>query len=139
LNIQLIKPGGAIADEYVAKNPIAGETLYSGLTYSIAAITTNTNVGVGVEEISNKVSNNVNVVPNPAKDSFSISVIKNSEGTQNFYSIYDSKGILIANHSLGKISSNYSHLVDVSNYPSGLYLLVISIDGNLITKKLIKE
>ncbi|MFO0323189.1 MAG: T9SS type A sorting domain-containing protein [Bacteroidota bacterium] len=139
LNIQLIKPGGAIADEYVAKNPIVGETLYSGLTYSIAAITTNTNVGVGVEEISNKVSNNVNIVPNPAKDSFSISVIKNSEGAQNFYSIYDSKGILIANQSLGKISSDYSQSIDISNYTSGLYLILISIDGNLVTKKLIKE
>jgi len=131
LNIQLIKPGGTVADEYVANNAQANETVYPGLTYP--------NGTVGLKETSKQASVDYTLYPNPVKNSFEISMKNIEQGSSNFYSIYDTKGILMCSNVLENKSGAISQSVDLSNYSSGLYLVVVSIDGKSITKKIVKE
>ena len=131
MNIQLIKPGGTIADEYVANNAQTNETVFTGLTYP--------NGTVDVKEIASVVNAEINVQPNPVKNSFTIS-IKTSENTKNnYYSIYDMKGTLVAHNVIESNGGNFNQTVDVTNFTSGLYLVAVSINGKVTTKKIIKE
>jgi hypothetical protein len=131
LNIQLIKPGGTVADEYVANNAQTNETVVTGLTYP--------NGTVGVKETSKEASVDFALYPNPVRNSFEISMNTINESTNNYYSIYDTRGILIDTNILENKSGSISQSIDISNYSSGLYLVVVSIDGKSITKKIVKE
>ncbi len=131
LNVQLIKPGGNIADEYVANNPQANETLFPGLTYS--------NLTVDSKEISKQDLTFYDLYPNPVKNSFEIKMNNINESLNNSYAIYDIRGVLIDSNFLENKSGSIAQTIDMNNYSSGLYLVVVSIDGKSITKKIIKE
>lgn len=131
LNIQLIKPGGSTADEYVASNPTSTETLFPGLIYP--------SVVTGVNKINDLSSSTITIYPNPAKDEFTFSIKDTKASANNSYSIYDVTGHLIANKDLGKISGDFSETVNIAQYSSGLYFLTLSLDGIKSTKKIIKE
>ncbi|NMH85911.1 T9SS type A sorting domain-containing protein [Flavivirga algicola] len=75
-------------------------------------------------------TNNISVVPNPAKNF--VDIISNHSD----YSVdlFDVKGIKI------NISPEMTHnRVDISNLPDGLYFLKINIDGNQVVKKILKS
>ena len=107
------------------------ETVFAGLTYP--------NGTVGVKEITKTVTADISIQPNPVKSSFSISVKNTEESKNNYYSIYDTKGNLIAYSAMDKITGDFTQLVDITNYTSGLYLVAVSINGKITTKKIIKE
>lgn len=74
----------------------------------------------------------VRLYPNPA-----ISDIIIDAGTSEMESviIYDLQGRMVTKN---KVSATQSK-IDVSGYPSGIYLVTISVNGQSITKRLIKE
>ena len=86
-----------------------------------------------------KFQSTLDIYPNPVKNTFVISIKNSEESKNNYYSIYDTKGILIARNTLENISGDFSQSVDMTNYTSGLYLVAVSINGKVTTKKVIKE
>jgi len=139
MNFQLLDPTSKVK-EFVANNPTvttAGiqEEEHFGLTYPVKTNTT-TNVK-STNNVSS--SSNITIYPNPAKDAFVISINNAEESNNNFYSVYDVKGTLIAHETLGKIAGNYNQTINIKNYASGLYMVSINLNGTMTTKKLIKE
>lgn len=131
LNIQLIKPGGSVADEYVANNPQANETVFAGLTYP--------NGTVDVKEMTNGLTEEVYLQPNPVKNSFTISVKNTENSNNNYYSIYDMRGTLVAQNVIDSKNTDIKEVVDITNLTSGLYLVAVTTNGKTTTRKIIKE
>jgi hypothetical protein len=131
MNIQLIKPGGTTADEYVANNPIGTETAFQGLIYP--------NVTTNNKETIKETPSVISLYPNPTNNSFVIDINNSEEITDGVLSIYDVKGMLVTADILKTKTGELQHIVDLSKSPSGLYFVTLSINGKLTTKKIIKE
>ncbi len=129
LNIQIGTPTGGV-EQYVAQNPVDAEIMLSSLTYSASS-------SVGID---NAVSADavITIYPNPANDLITLS-ISNANNLNNCYSIYDAKGSIVAQKMLGEISKTHTERIDISAFPSGLYFVAVSLDGELTTKKIIKN
>jgi Leucine-rich repeat (LRR) protein len=85
---------------------------------------------VGIEELN---SNTLQVAPNPTSGLFTITLVK---GHTNSVSIRNSLGqlILIEKHTVtDKLE------LDISAFPNGIYFLQLEVEGEVITKKIIKE
>jgi hypothetical protein len=130
LNIQIGTPTG-FSQQYVAKNPVGAEIMLPCLTYN------STTLAINNDEQTATVPSIV-VYPNPAKDLLTID-ISNATSLNNNYSIYDAKGGLIAQKKLEGASTKYTQKIDISSYPSGMYFVIVSLDGSLTSKKIIKN
>jgi hypothetical protein len=85
---------------------------------------------VGIVEL---LSTDVNIHPNPTQDWITVSL---EEGTATSVSIRNSLGQLLLSDK--KPSTNQVEL-DLSSYPTGIYFLQLEVDGQVITKKVVKE
>lgn len=79
------------------------------------------------------IENTIAVYPNPAKDFINISI--DEVGFEDSYSIYDLSGKVQAQ---GQISSSFTR-VDLSELPSGIYLLKVLNFDKLTVNKIIKK
>jgi len=100
------------------------------------AIVTNTfntefvnQLSIGENELSNFI-----LAPNPATDSFTISLADNTQTIKDVF-VYDISGKVVLSK---KSIDYYTTSVDVSNISSGMYFVEITSDlNNKVTKKLI--
>ncbi len=128
LNIQIGTPSGGV-EQYVALSPTGAEIQIPSLIYP--DLTTSGNDLTQANAF-------VNIYPNPAKDLLWID-ISNSKSISNNYSIYDAKGSLLAQKKLGEISGRFNDSIDISEYPQGLYFVVVTLDGMVTSKKIVKN
>ena len=84
----------------------------------------------GLESTDNQ--NAIVTFPNPADDLLSI-ISQNGNGEMFRYSFYDGAGRII----LSSCSSGPAQIRDLRNYASGMYLLLIEINGSILTEKII--
>ncbi len=100
------------------------------------AIVTNTYTTEFVNQLSigeNELSNFI-LSPNPAKESFTISLADNSHAIKDVF-VYDVAGKIVLTK---KAINFYTTSVDVSNISSGMYFVeIVSDQKNKVTKKLI--
>ena len=127
LNIQIGTPNGG-TEQYVAKDPLGNEIQMASLTYS--SLIDNINE-------ANPVQNILNVFPNPAIELLTIEIECTNPSINNSYSIFDSKGSLITKKYLGKVSDKYQEKINTSSWTKGQYIIQLSMDGALSTKKII--
>lgn len=127
LNIQIGTPGGDV-EQYVAKDPVGSEIQMASLKYSSL-----------IDKINEVKTNHttLNVFPNPANELLTIEFECMNQSINNSYSIYDSKGSLISNKYLGNIFGSNLGKINISSWVKGQYMIVLSLDGNLTTKKII--
>lgn len=138
LNVQISNTLTNVAEVYVPNNVQTGETLFPSLVYSSAS--TGTNVGVGIEVLSNASEAPVlSVFPNPSAGFFTIDATNVKESSSNSYSIHDITGRLVYSKNLGKVASRFNETVDLSDYKSGVYFATVSLDGVAYTRKIVKE
>ena len=108
---------------YEASFPNDGDTLTYYLTISCSAI---------VIEQSNQGINNVSIYPNPSKGVVNISL---KEATNASVTLSNSLGqILLSDKYL--LTNQINLNLDV---PTGIYFLQVEVDGEIITKKIVKE
>jgi hypothetical protein len=94
-------------------------------------------ITVSIKEINEnpEKSFNVKIYPNPAKD---ILFIENTGNLSSYeFKIYNSVGQIIFRRK--SELKNSIEPVNISNLPSGIYILEVVSDGNRIIKKFIKE
>ena len=121
-------PGYAVGD--VIPNSAA---IYFDFNPAIVTNTFNTEfvnqLSIGENELSNFI-----LAPNPATDSFTISLADNTQTIKDVF-VYDISGKVVLSK---KSIDYYTTSVDVSNISSGMYFVEITSDlNNKVTKKLI--
>ena len=87
---------------------------------------------------NNSSSSLFNIYPNPVRDVFTLEIFA-SKGNSNSYSIYDLEGKTILHKQLGVISDKYIESIDISSFAAGQYIIELSADGIVASKKIIKE
>jgi len=85
---------------------------------------------VGVDELS---SSSISIHPNPTSERITVSL---EEGIATSVTIRNSLGQLLLSD---KTPSTNQVELDLSSYPTGIYFLQIEVDGQVITKKVVKE
>lgn len=88
--------------------------------------------GVGIDETA---ASDVNIFPNPANDNITISLA----GSYNSIEIYDSFGRKVMSRQVEETTSQQVIDVDISNYPSGLYLVIVKNDNERYYKRIVKN
>ena len=127
LNIQIGTPDGGV-QQFVAKDPTLDEITIPSLTYFNQGYTNNHSI--------TKNKSSFEIYPNPTNNQFTIKIL-DSKSQSNFYSIYDSKGTLVMHNNINE--SNKNKVIDISNFSSGLYFVVVSIEGNVSSEKIVKN
>jgi hypothetical protein len=102
---------------------------FLGRAYCLIDDVSVTPTPVGIDEITLAT---IKIHPNPTKDRITISL---EEGTANSVTIRNSLGQLLLSD---KTSTNQVEL-DLSPCPTGIYFLQLEVDGQVITKKVVKE
>lgn len=81
-------------------------------------------------------SYSIQVSPNPSSGKFDLSFDRQLEDVK--ITIYDFTGKLIINESIDNTSSGFTQNIDLSNYPSGVFSLLVESKEGIQTKKLVK-
>jgi PKD repeat protein/murein tripeptide amidase MpaA len=99
--------------------------------------TTTVTVVNNVPELSNGITP-VRVMPNPTTGKFTITVNGTYTSVINIR-ITDILGNVIINRKVNEQASSLSQDFDLSEFPRGVYLIVISTDNSIQTRRIIKE
>lgn len=89
---------------------------------------------VGIEENTDIVNNNLSVYPNPANDQLTVATRDNISITG--VEIFNLSGALVASE-FG--ASTFSRQINVAGLSTGLYLLRVTTDKGVVTRKLSKD
>ena len=139
LNVQLGTPTPGGDEKYVANNtitgtPIAGETVNSTLTYLGP-------IPVDTSELPENSENpsSFSVYPNPTSDDFTIFVSNSLGNSTDKYVLQDVTGATVLSSKFTTDFSNFSKKVDISELPTGIYFLTVSLNNSVSTKKIVKQ
>ncbi len=84
---------------------------------------------------SNANPSHISIYPNPANDNITIELSSDCHTIE----IYDSFGRMMMSQQVNKTTSQQVVDVDISKYPSGLYLVVVKDDNNRYYKRIVKN
>lgn len=131
LNIQVGTPEGG-TEQFVARDPVVLETPLASLTYN--------SLYAGIEN-PEKINNThmVSIYPNPTKGETTLKVKTENKNLIQKYTIYNFLGSVILTKSIENTFGNFTDKIDLSSYPNGLYFIEVLVDGNKLTKKLVKN
>jgi len=101
-------------------------------------------VGIFPEEVlntqDNVLKNSILVFPNPSSGKFKIQVNWNLNNEKINFELFNINAKLLKKFTLSKISSQQESLIDLTGYPSGIYILKgLNNLGNIFSIRLIKE
>lgn len=83
----------------------------------------------------NGINNHISIFPNPANDDINIELAADSHTIE----IYDSFGRMMMSQQVTESTSLQVVNVDISKYPSGLYLVVVKNDNSRYYKRMVKN
>jgi len=129
LNIQIRNQTTFGVENYVADNAMGNEVVFPGLIYS--------SLNSGIHE-DNAVNNSFGIFPVPAHDQVTLAYSTTNNAKTAVYSVYDLLGNKIAEQDLGTIQGTGKSTLDVSGFAPGIYMVSLNINGQILTRKLIK-
>ncbi len=132
LSMQVGTPNGG-TEQFVARDAVGLETLLPSLSYN--------SLYAGIENPKEKINNTdmVSVYPNPSKGETTLKIKTGNKNSIQQYTIYNFLGSVILTKSIENRFGNFTDKIDLSSYPNGLYFIEVSVDGNKMTRKLIKN
>ncbi|MEP6725156.1 MAG: choice-of-anchor tandem repeat GloVer-containing protein, partial [Bacteroidota bacterium] len=80
----------------------------------------------------------VDVFPNPVQHAFMLHCKQPAAG-QIIYSVADIKGKLIRQQTISHASTDLYQQVDITALPAGIYILKVTMQAQLFTKKIVKQ
>jgi len=132
LNIQVGTPDGG-TEQFVAKDPVGLETLLPSLTYNSLY------AGMENPKENSTFTDLVSVYPNPTKGGTTLKISTENQSSIQKYTIYNFLGSVLLTKSIENTFGNFTDKIDLSSYPNGMYFIEVTVDGNKMTKKLIKN
>jgi len=129
LNVQ-IRSAGLVVEQYVAKNPIGNEVLFPGLNYNSDTLVNTKFLGSD--------THNVRIYPNPSSNYLQIEFQEPADSDLN-YCISNLSGSDSMKGIFEKADVSKIHYLDISNLPTGMYILKIYDGGLLQYNKFIKK
>ena len=149
LNLAIGKPNsgefGVYPEYYVAKNPgklpmsTPGDTVQEIMLPSLTYTSSDTVKPVEkIIEIKNSEAI-YKIYPNPTHGQFSINISSLKSSPNDYYTIYNMVGNMVLKKKIENNSGNYIEKSDISSFANGIYFIEISVNGNKITLKIIKE
>ena len=86
-------------------------------------------------ELAEDEESHISIYPNPANDNITIELSSDCHTIE----IYDSFGRMMMSQQVAETLSQQLVDVDISKYPSGLYLVVVKNDNNRYYKRIVKN
>jgi len=135
--------GGASNDLVVATSGVseAQTTFYFDMTDQTWYYTTSTpmvrmnfNPALSLNEVENTYA--LSVYPNPATTNATVSFSLNNEASVNI-NVTDLSGKVVYTNALGTVNGTQSVNVNTDALNSGVYMVNVSVDGNVSTQKLV--
>ena len=93
-------------------------------------------LGVDVEELN--IISDLNIYPNPATDKIYVNYKLNKSAQVNFI-LTDIKGKILKTQKLNNLTLKNTIKMDINNFSSGTYLLIMETNGKKIVKKVVKQ
>ena len=90
------------------------------------------NIKSGAADVKKITANDVNVFPNPGSGRFTLDTRGFTSGKKLKLSILNSSGVKMAQM---EINSGSENLIDISGYPSGIYIIIINDDRKISSIK----
>jgi hypothetical protein len=128
LNVQLGTPSGGV-EQFVAKNPVGNEIVFSGLTYNSAT-------AVKAVQQFNQL---LNIYPNPATESVNVVYQTNSSPEKVVCQLVDMSGRTVITKSFTPSVSKQVESIDLAGISKGMYFMILQHEGKREVKKLIKN
>jgi hypothetical protein len=91
---------------------------------------------IGIEE--NGIENKFKIYPNPANEQLTIEYTLDKPNDSKV-TLYDVLGNIVYQYYMDKAYGSYSYSISTNNLAAGMYVARIEINGNLISKKIIKQ
>jgi len=131
LNVQLRTPVPGVVENYVWDNPTGSEILFPALAFSA-------NVGNPELDIQQDAPA-FSVYPNPSRDLFSVWVFASRKPGNYSMTIQSIDGRQVFSRILGNLQSDIMEKIDLSNLPSGTYLVDMMYEGGHTTRRIVKN
>lgn len=131
LNVQLRTPVPGVVENYVWDNPTGSEILFPALAFSA-------NVGNPELDIQQDAPS-FSVYPNPSRDLFSVWVFASRKPGNYTMTIQSIDGRMVFTRNLGNLQSDTMEKIDLSNLPSGTYLVDLMYEGGRTTRRIVKN
>ena len=90
----------------------------------------------GITEVTNNLQ--LNVYPNPFIDNLNINLAQQGL-KQATFTITDMLGQNVYTQTENNLSENYTKMLDLSYLPNGVYLVEVVVNGERVTKQIIKQ
>lgn len=98
---------------------------------------TGSNAGL-FENITNQIDETIKVYPNPATNITNIEISLQKESSVHI-KLIDASGKTITSKDFGNINGSWNIPIDTRGLDSGLYLIQLEINGEVVSKRLVKE
>lgn len=98
---------------------------------------TGSNAGL-FENLTNQIDETIKVYPNPATDITNIEISLQKESSVHI-NLIDASGKTITSKDFGNINGAWNIPIDTRSLDSGLYLIQLEINGEVVSKRLVKE
>lgn len=79
----------------------------------------------------------LNIFPNPATENLNINI--NTQFSDGFVTITDVKGAVLYNEKISSSSENYSNMINIGNFPNGMYLIKVITTSKSFFSKFLKN
>jgi hypothetical protein len=113
-------------ESHLSCTKVNGQTYYPSSTSSCDLVTSLTNLDADMA---------IDVYPNPSYNEINIIIPNAEKSTTNIITLFSPIGQILIRE---KINSK-KHIIDISEFPQGLYLISISVNEKVITKKILKQ
>ena len=100
--------------------------------------THNISLTVGETATNDEFAPSFTLFPNPASNALFLEM-ENPKGVELFWKMVDSKGRLILARNEGKVSHKFRKEINIETLSQGIYTLVLSVDGQLVSKHFLKN
>ena len=95
------------------------------------------NNSTGIATINNSTA--FNLFPNPTQNQVKLIFSTTSATIENSYTIYSIDGRMLTHKELGLVQQNQVETLDFSSLNAGIYFVEVTLNGNRVTKRVIKN
>jgi hypothetical protein len=121
LNLQIKDTVNNVIQNYVALNPTGAEMTHASLRGCDS-----TGTFTAMNEHQSSSGPGINLYPNPVQDILTMEINVSEGNSASSYTIYNVLGNAVVHKDLGVVSTKRVEKIDISSFPSGIYVVEVS-------------